>query len=138
MVCIFKTNETTVCLNQTNPNPKYSQQARAHEQPSRLKCVYTLEGPKNVDGGNTFKFQGIIEFPERFLIKGGKKEEKYLSNDYAAIFSSRCTVPWGCRANESHFLTRQHAALAAAVPDAHPWQPRHCSLWSSALRPAQP
>lgn len=39
-----------------------------------------------MDGGNIFKFQGIIEFPGRFLIKRGKKEEKYLSNDYAAVF----------------------------------------------------
>lgn len=48
--------------------------------------MYTLEGPKNVDGGNIFKFQGIIEFPERFLIKGGKKEEKYLSNIMLQFF----------------------------------------------------
>lgn len=78
MVCIFKTNETTVCLNQTNPNPKYSQQARAHEQHLRLERVYTLEGPKMWMGGNVSKFQGIIEFPGRFLIKGdgGKGGEK--------------------------------------------------------------
>lgn len=46
--------------------------------------MYTLEGPKNVDGGNIFNFQGITEFPGRFLIKGGKKK-KYLSNGYAVI-----------------------------------------------------
>lgn len=44
----------------------------------RLERVYTLEGPKMWMGGNVSKFQGIIEFPGRFLIKGdgGKGGEK--------------------------------------------------------------